>query len=115
MALPKAPKLLRCKETLRMAPPKAPKFAALRNYSTNGSGEGVQGAALPKYRPHGAGEVVKVKPAAKEARTRRNARARAHSAAAEGAMVVVDTPSSCEASPEPTKQRGKRGGRQVHK
>ena len=34
-------------------------------------------------------------------------------AADEGAVALVDTPSSCEASPGPTKECGKRGGKQV--
>ena len=87
--------------------------AALRNYSANGAGEGAQGAGLPKYRQHGANHSAKAKPAATEARTRRNVRASMHCAVDEGAVAVVDTPSSCEASPWPTKKRGKRGGKQV--
>ena len=87
--------------------------AALRNYSANGAGEGAQGAGLPKYRQHGANHGAKAKPAATEARTRRSVRASAHCAADAGAVAVVDTPSSCEASPGPTKQRDKRGGKQV--
>ena len=87
--------------------------AALRNYSANGAGEGAQGAGLPKYRQHGANHSSKAKPAATEARTRRNVRASAHCAADEGAVAVNDTPSSCDASPRATKERGKRGGKQV--
>ena len=87
--------------------------AALRNYSAKGAGEGAQGAGLPNYRQHGANHGAKAKPAATEARTRMNVRASAHCAADEGAVAVVDTPRSCEASPGPTKQRGKCGGKQV--
>ena len=88
--------------------------AALSNSSTNGTGEGAQAAALPKYRRHRAGQGARARLAATEAGTRRKVPANTHCAAADGAVAVVEEPSSCEASPGPTRQHVQRCGKQVH-